>query len=200
MTTLATRHQPLVTQHRRFGVSVFPCFSVSAFQSPVCANPTSGSSLATRHQPPVTGRRPAAFTLVELLVVIAIIITLAGLGFAGLQGAMESSRKAQARNDVNQVAAAVKAYQLEYGRLPDSRSVIAQLTGENNKEIVFLEMKTAKGNPPKGGIEGDKLLDPWGEEYEISLDDDYDNRVDGQLTTVIVQTTAPDGKKINNMQ
>ncbi len=148
----------------------------------------------------VTGRRPAAFTLIELLVVIAIIAILAGLGFAGMQGAMESSRKAQARNDVNQVAAAVKAYQLEFGRLPKSGSVIAELTGENSKDVVFLEMKTAKGNPPKGGISGGELLNPWGNKYEVRLDEDYDNRVDGQLTTVIVETTAPDGKKISNMQ
>jgi len=179
MTTLATRHQPPAT---------------------------SGSPLVTRHSSLVTRRRPAAFTLVELLVVIAIIITLAGLGFAGLQGAMESSRKAQARNDVTQVAAAVKAYQLEYGRMPEDGNVIAQLTGENPKDIVFLELKAAKGSPPKGGISDGQLLDPWGQEYTIMLDDDYDNKMDhngvAHLTTVIVETKPPgeNSKAINNVQ
>ena len=96
-------------------------------------------------------RKRSAFTLIELLVVIAIIVILAGLGFAGLQGALESSKKAQARNDVHQIASAVKAYQLEYGRLPEAGNVIAALTGDNSKKIVFLEAKAAKATP-KGGI------------------------------------------------
>lgn len=162
--------------------------------------------LVTRHPSLVTGLCPAAFTLVELLVVIAIIITLAGLGFAGLQGAMESSRKAQARNDVAQVASAVKAYQLEYGRLPEEGNVIGELTGDNSKKIVFIELKAAKGTPPKGGISGNQLLDPWGEAYDIFLDDDYDNKMEHggatHFTTVIVETTPPgdNAKPINNVQ
>jgi prepilin-type N-terminal cleavage/methylation domain-containing protein len=216
MKPVATRHQPPATQQVQSAVSVFQFFSFSAFQSPVCTNPTSGSPLVTRHSfaqglsrrasALVTRRRPAAFTLVELLVVIAIIITLAGLGFAGLQGAMESSRKAQARNDVAQVAAAVKSYQLEYGRLPESGNVIAQLTGDNSKKIVFFEAKAARGNPPKGGISGKKLLDPWGEAYTVRLDDDYDNKMQHggatHFTTVIVETTPPgqNAKPINNVQ
>ncbi len=167
---------------------------------------TRHQSHATRHSPLATRRLAAAFTLVELLVVIAIIITLAGLGFAGLQGAMESSRKAQARNDVAQVAAAVKAYQLEYGRLPEEGNVIGELTGDNSKKIVFIELKAAKGAPPKGGISGNKLLDPWGQEYQIILDDNYDNKMDHDgathFTTVIVETKPPgqNAKAINNVQ
>jgi prepilin-type N-terminal cleavage/methylation domain-containing protein len=169
--------------------------------------------LATRHQPPATSgsqlhapcsplRKRSAFTLIELLVVIAIIAILAGLGFAGLQGAMESSRKAQARNDVHQIASAVKAYLLEYGRLPDQASTIAELTGSNPKRIVFLEAKNAKGNPPKGGLTGggSSMLDPWGTTYSVNLDDDYDNRITADvgagsqayLTSVIVQSAGPD--------
>jgi prepilin-type N-terminal cleavage/methylation domain-containing protein len=153
--------------------------------------------------------RAAGFTLVELLVVIAIIAILAGLGFAGMQGAMESSRKAQARNDVHQIASAVKAYVLEYGRLPESSQVIQSLTPDGNpKKIAFFEAKNAKGTPPKGGLSPDKsqMFDPWGKAYVIKLDDDYDNKVEHNgathLTTVIVETTtpAPDEKKINNVQ
>jgi prepilin-type N-terminal cleavage/methylation domain-containing protein len=203
MTPLATRHQQPVTHHHRFSFSVFPCFSVSAFRSPLRPSATSGSPLPAGCS---LLRKRSAFTLVELLVVIAIVITLAGLGFAGLQGAMESSRKAQARNDVTQVAAAVKAYQLEYGRLPEEGDVIGQLTGDNSKKIVFLELKAAKGSPPKAGISDGKLFDPWGGEYTIELDDDYDNKMDRDgathFTTVIVETTPPgeNAKPINNVQ
>ena len=174
--------------------------------SPLVTRLPKGRLAEPRLSPHVTGRQPAAFTLIELLVVIAIIVVLAGLGFAGLQGAIESGKKAQARNDVTQLAAAVKAYQLEYGRLPEEAEIIAALTGENTKELVFFEAKTAKGNPPKGGILNDKLYDPWGQEYIIELDDDYDNRVSHNgtehLTTVVVETTPPGNnqKPINNVQ
>jgi prepilin-type N-terminal cleavage/methylation domain-containing protein len=165
------------------------------------------SPLTTRPSPLVTGRRPAAFTLIELLVVIAIIAILAGLGFAAMRGALESGKKAQARNDVNQIASAVKAYQLEYGRLPEKENVVAAITGDNSKGVVFLEAKAAKDN--KGGIDAGKtrFFDPWGGEYEISLDDDYDNRVQGgdgkeHLVSVIVETTPPgdNAKPISNVQ
>ena len=151
--------------------------------------------------------RSAGFTLVELLVVIAIIAILAGLGFAGMQGAMESSRKAQARNDVHQLASGVKAYLLEYGRLPEAGKEIASLMPDGNpKKIAFFEAKNAKGTPPKGGLSSDRkqMLDTWGKTYVVVLDDDYDNKITHEggthLTTVIVETTGPDEKKINNVQ
>ena len=71
--------------------------------------------------------RQSAFTLIELLVVIAIIAILAGLAFPAVQGAMGSAKKAQARNDVNQLASAVKAFQLEYGKLPATNDDAAQV-------------------------------------------------------------------------
>jgi len=161
--------------------------------------------LVTRHSSHVTGRRPTAFTLVELLVVIAIIVVLAGLGFAGMQGAINSGKKAQARNDVHQAASAVKAYLLEYGRLPEQEDIWKTLTGENSKKIVFLEAKAAKGD--KGGYNSGtgQLLDPWGKEYQVQLDDDYNNKVDfngaEHLTTVVVYSQG-DGKSgvISNVQ
>jgi len=188
MTPLATRHQPPATR-RRSGVSVFQFFSGSDFRSQVCDfRPL---------------RKRSAFTLIELLVVIAIIVVLAGLGFSGVQGAMDSGRRAQARNDVHQVAAAVKAYQLEFGRLPESGNVISSVTGGNPKKIVFLEAKQAKNG--KGGLVGTtRLVDPWGKDYVVLLDEDYDNRVsyDGQehLTTVVVYSQGDKRGAISNVK
>ena len=50
------------------------------------------------------------------------------------------------------------------------------------------------------------MYDPWGGEYEIILDDDYDNKIDHggatHFTTVVVETTPPgdNQKPINNVQ
>ncbi|MDA1204008.1 MAG: prepilin-type N-terminal cleavage/methylation domain-containing protein [Verrucomicrobia bacterium] len=162
---------------------------------------SSGSSFSpTRHG--------AAFTLIELLVVIAIIAILAGLAFPAVQGAMGSAKKAQARNDVNQLAAAVKAFQLEYGRLPatkdDAAEVVKALIGSNAtvnpRNIVFFEPKTAKGG--KKGWDGSNYLDPWGSPYKVVLDLGYSNKIttdigDGSktyFTTVVVMSTNSTNK------
>lgn len=161
-----------------------------------------------RNSSPVTRRHAAAFTLIELLIVIAIIAILAALGFGAVQGALKSAKRAQARNDVNQVAAAVKSYALEYGRLPAQEDIFLTLTGdnetENPKDIVFFEAKKAAGNPPKNGLSDSDLLDPWGNPYQVLLDDDYDNRVDyeGEVftTTVVVASEGDDNFKISNVK
>jgi hypothetical protein len=50
------------------------------------------------------------------------------------------------------------------------------------------------------------MMDPWGEAYKITLDDNYDNKTKGELsgvehlTTVVVETMAPDKKIISNAQ
>ena len=152
--------------------------------------------------------KSAAFTLIELLVVIAIIAILAGLAFPAVQGAMGSAKKAQARNDVNQLAAAVKAFQLEYGKLPatkdDAAEVVKALIGSNTsvnpRNIVFFEPKTAKGG--KKGWDGANYLDPWGSPYKVVLDLGYSNKIttdvgDGSktyFTTVVVISTNSTNK------
>lgn len=161
---------------------------------------------------PSLARRREAFTLIELLIVISIIAILAGLAFPAVQGALGQGKKAQARNDVNQLAAAIKAFQLEYGRLPASsdspstREVISALIGSNAtlnpRSIVFFEPKAAKG-PEKAGWDGSLYRDPWGHEYTIRLDTDYDNKMAATglkgLTNPVYYATAiiwsPGGKE-----
>jgi prepilin-type N-terminal cleavage/methylation domain-containing protein len=166
---------------------------------------------------PATGHcaRPAgdAFTLIELLVVISIIAILAGLAFPAVQGALGQGKKAQARNDVNQFAAAIKAYQLEYGRLPGSvsgsdssptiSSVVSALINSNTNNprgIVFFEPRVTQSK--KGGVDtsDNTFYDPWGSAYQVRLDTDYNNRVSPTsfpgltnseyFTTVIVYSTG----------
>jgi prepilin-type N-terminal cleavage/methylation domain-containing protein len=153
-------------------------------------------------------RKRSAFTLIELLVVIAIIAVLAGLALPAVQGALNSGKKAQARNDVAQLAAAVKAFQLEYGRLPDTgtgsdqtnannATVLATLTTSNSlnpRGVVFFEPKAAKGG--KGGLDTSGVYrDPWGNAYTIMLDTSYDNRITayGQTNFTTVIVSSPGG-------
>ncbi len=141
-------------------------------------------------------RRHSAFTLIELLVVIAILAILAGIAFPAMQGAIDSAKRGQARNDANQIASAIKAYRLEFGRLPSAGSEIAAITGDNPKKIIFLEAKQAKDG--KNGISGGTMLDPWGSAYEIQTDES--GRIGGHITTAIVSTKDKKGKTISNVE
>jgi len=140
----------------------------------------------------------AGFTLVEILVVIAIIGILMGLMFSVGPAIMDMGKRASAQNDVTQIAAAIAAYEAEYGRLPTAETddthiqdvdgdLLLALMGENAndlnpREITFLEPNPYKRN--RGGVseEGDnaEFRDPWFEDggggvYRIALDANYDN-------------------------
>jgi prepilin-type N-terminal cleavage/methylation domain-containing protein len=129
----------------------------------------------------------SAFTLVELLVVISIIAILAGLALPAVNGALDSARKAQAKNAAVQIANAVTAYETEYGRLPTNSGTtvdttfIKILTGEdaanNPRGIVFMEVQAWKKG--KGGTNAVGYCDPWNAAtaYAIALDNNYDNKV-----------------------
>ncbi len=163
---------------------------------------------------PKSPKPRAGFTLIELLVVISIIAILAGLALPAMNGVIESGRRAQARNDVNQIASAVRNFKLEYKRLPSPGTEIPVLLGENvdgqnPKGLVLLEPKNAKGDPPKGGYKDGGIYDPWGEPYQIILDEDNDNKMEHNgetfFTQVIVESPGgPPGKEnrkpINNVQ
>jgi prepilin-type N-terminal cleavage/methylation domain-containing protein len=138
--------------------------------------------------------RPQAFTLIELLVVISIIAILASLAFPAISGAMDSAKKAQAKNNAVQIANAVVAYETEYGRLPrtewgtapsgDYSSIITDeliktlsgTTNDNPRAIVFLETSAYKKG--KGGTnDSGAYLDSWGGTYRVALDYNYDNSI-----------------------
>lgn len=135
-----------------------------------------------------------AFTLIELLIVIAIIGILMGLLFPAVNSAIDAARKAQAKNDVVQIATAITAYETEYGRLPlptktsVDNELVQVLAGfpnntNNPRQIVFLEVQGAKRG--KGGTNSSGFVDPWAlmpggnanQAYAISMDSDYDNNI-----------------------
>lgn len=136
------------------------------------------------------GPEKTAFTLMELLIVIAIIGILMSLLFPAANSAIDAAKKAQAKNDVVQIATAVVAYETEYGKLPATNASAQDVSGAwlqalggsnasslNPRQIVFIELPNAKGNPPKKGVSGETWYDPWGATYRIAFDDNYDNTI-----------------------
>jgi len=133
--------------------------------------------------------RPQAFTLIELLVVISIIAILASLAFPAVNGALDSAKKAQAKNNAVQIASAVVAYETEYGKLPlttatsASKAMMDILTGINTNSdanprgIVFIE--ATEWRKGKGGTNDNGYCDPWtnGVAYSMALDEEYDNTI-----------------------
>jgi prepilin-type N-terminal cleavage/methylation domain-containing protein len=153
--------------------------------------------------PPATRTRTdkQAFTLIELLVVISIIAILASLGFPAVNGAIDSARKARAGSDVAQIATAVVAYEVEYGKLPSFTgnsvdTTFLNMLGTNDtvnnpRKIVFLE--TSPWKKGKGGTNGSGFCDPWDATsvYQIALDTDYNNEVTaGTNSTTITKKVA----------
>lgn len=144
-----------------------------------------------------------AFTLIELLIVIAIIGTLMSLLFPAVNSAIDAARKAQAKNDVVQIATAVTAFETEYGRLPGTGSsdqtgadvdstLVNILSGQANntnnpRQIVFLEVQAAKKN--KSGTNASGFVDPWGGIYKISMDLGYDNSITAGGGNALASTT-----------
>ena len=147
---------------------------------------TTFSLLMNRPLSKTLKRRPA-FTLIELLVVIAIIGILASLLFPAAGSAIDSARRATAKNDVVQIATAVTAYETEYGRLPlptkttVDRDLVNILSGQANntnnpRQITFLEITEAKKGRSGTNASG-VYVDPWGAVYQIAMDDNNDNTI-----------------------
>src|SRR5260370_20058427 len=59
-----------------------------------------------------------AFTLIEILVVMTLIAILVGIGVPAFTSVMEQARKTQAKNEEQQIVAAVNAFYTDYGKYP----------------------------------------------------------------------------------
>lgn len=149
--------------------------------------------------------KKSAFTLIEMLAVMAILAILVTLGSKGLRAARIGAKKAQAMVEMKSIETAIKAYQNKYGKLPvaglvvqgqadllfsvsayedaaaDSMDIVSVLTAaddmvadDNPAKMVFLE-------PQADGADG-RFVDPWGSQYLIALDGDYDGTllIDGE--------------------
>jgi prepilin-type N-terminal cleavage/methylation domain-containing protein len=154
-----------------------------------------------------------AFTLIELLVVISIIAVLASLSIPAVTGVMVNARKAQARNDMAQIASAIKLYYAEYGRYPidpalnettdvayggvdtakGNQQIVSALRYKpigvtqttldsiNPRQIKFIEPKVAESTKGCVNISSGKWYDPWGTQYIIFIDSNYEDDIKASL-------------------
>ncbi len=152
---------------------------------------------------PGRSSRPSvgAFTLIELIVVILIIAVLMTLAFPAFQGLQNQMKRAQARNDLAQIVAAVNAFYTEYGKYPlatsdtiygpaatsnaalfnELRATAAQT--QNPRQIIFISPPDAKDPArPRSGIGisagAGQFFDPWGVAYHVEIDGNYNNQID----------------------
>ncbi len=157
-----------------------------------------------------TGHRTAAacraFTLIELLVVIAIIAILAGLSFAGVNGALKTARKAEVRAMANQIKLAITAYYADYGVWPTNVSktdtnflglITGQSTTGNKRAIRYLE-PAAKFTNSAGLVTPARFYAAGQSNFIVIVDTNYAGkiRLPGQSTdtagSVAVYVTDPD--------
>jgi prepilin-type N-terminal cleavage/methylation domain-containing protein len=148
-------------------------------------------------------RASRGFTLIELLVVITIIAILASVAFPVVNGVMARARKVRALAVAKDLQVAIKSYQTEYNRYPDSADdgdvtlmtndgdLISILMGENSdnrnpREIKFVDLpmsKNGSGGLVSSGGSVFTLVDEWKEPYVVIMDTDYDNRIDNPDTS-----------------
>jgi len=146
-----------------------------------------------------------AFTLIELLVVITVIAILIALLFPAFNGVQDQAKRTQAKNDLTQIVTAVNAFYTEYGKYPLAATIDttfgpggSPMTNEtlfnslrggnldlvlNPRQVAFISPPDVKDKAnPRSGIGIDptntgQYFDPWGKNYVIRIDANYDNQV-----------------------
>lgn len=163
--------------------------------------------------------RSRGFTLIELLVVIAIIAVLAGAGFAAGNAAVQKARRMAALSTITGIETAVSNFFTEYSTLPqdnlstdvtvksDDLLFLQTLLGTeagaaplNARNVKFLNVKEGKSGKngllySSSGTTLEGLKDPWGGNYFIMLDGDYDEVLRPQPSGS-TSTTTLNGRRV----
>ena len=111
------------------------------------------------------GRSPRNMRVLRIFFFAVVFLLVASIFIPSYNDGVGPARKAKAKNAVDMLIIAAKAYKEEYGEPPkgDSRSVLHTLQSDNPRKIVFLEISPKELS--KDGI----YLDPWGTPYVYDL-------------------------------
>jgi len=128
--------------------------------------------------------------LIELLVVVAIIAILAGLGFAGVNGALKTAKRGEVRAMANQIKLALSAYYAEYGVYPPTTKSDTSFleimsptkTNANNRRgIRFLEVPNKFTNSSGIVTPLNFYKNSVQTNFAIRVDTNYDGRLELDL-------------------
>ena len=137
------------------------------------------------------------FTLIELLITIAIIAILAAMLFPAISHVRNSAKETKAKAEMQAIETAIKSYEATYGILPNNSSYanlmgtltnVSPPTGTNDRGIRFLDVQNGTTSV---------WVDPWGNQYNVFLDSDYDGRTtalgENLYDTVLIYSTGKGG-------
>jgi len=128
-----------------------------------------------------------AFTLLDLVITLCVAALLIFLVQKSIvrNSPLDAARRANAKNGAREIANAVSAYKMEYGRWPLTNAVVQNVEGPfllaltgtnvqglNPRQITFLEPMSARKG--RCGLTNGMFVDPWGSPYRILVDTDYD--------------------------
>jgi hypothetical protein len=197
-TLAANKNEPLAIWSLVLGIiSIVGCGMLAGIPAVICGH--IGMSRIKRNSY-LGGKGLATAGLITgYLSILITFLVLPALLLPAVNSAIDAAKKAQAKNDVTQIATAVVAYETEYGKMPPGATEAAAdiegtllnaLTGtsttNNPRKIVFIEVAQAKNG--KSGVDSitdpTKFLDPWGNTYKIVVDANYDNSVTVMGTTL----------------
>jgi len=158
----------------------------------------------------VNKTRTGAFTLIELLIVIAIIGILMSLLFPGIQGAIESAKRAETSALLTSLRNAINLYETEYGFLPNvSSSDMFLSSSTSGQELIQILTGGNPGSPPKNprlirfieiapkfyvnkNTNTNSIIDSWGNAIRIGISKNYStvNMGSGFSPSVLNTTVA----------
>jgi len=139
----------------------------------------------------VNNTNRGAFSLIEILIVIAIIGILMSLLFPGIQGALESAKKAETASLLTSLRNAINMYETEYGFLPNVSTADMFLSNTTSgQELIQILTGGNPGTPPKNprlirfieiapkfyvnkDTTTNSIIDSWGNPIRIGISKNY---------------------------